>query len=76
MTNCECGCGGSTASEFLPGHDQKLRIDLERRVGGLLALRSVVVAAEMHLRGDKSADALADHIRTVLSTRQDEARRS
>lgn len=39
---CECGCGETPAGGmFLPGHDQRLRKDLEERVGGLLALRGV-----------------------------------
>ena len=51
----------------MPGHDQKLRIELERRAGGLLALRELVVAAEAHLRGGVSADAFADRVRSILS---------
>jgi len=49
---CACGCGGRPAKgEFLPGHDQKLRADLERRVGGLIALRMLVEAAEHFMDG-------------------------
>ena len=37
---CACGCGGITAGgNFLPGHDQRLRAELERRVGGLISAR-------------------------------------
>ncbi|RLB60692.1 MAG: hypothetical protein DRH08_15010 [Deltaproteobacteria bacterium] len=40
---CNCGCGESTAGgSFLPGHDQKLRIAIERKVGGLLELKALV----------------------------------
>ncbi len=44
---CGCGCGGITKSgDYLPGHDQKLRSAIEREVGGLAELRSIV---ENHL---------------------------
>lgn len=44
---CECGCGSTpTRGDFLPGHDQRLRSALEKRVGGLLALRTLVDSAE------------------------------
>lgn len=49
---CACGCGGLPArGEFLPGHDQRLRTDLERRVGGLIFLRMLVEAAEHFVEG-------------------------
>ena len=41
---CSCGCGETTkgSGDFLPGHDQKLRTAIERHVGGILVLRSLV----------------------------------
>jgi len=40
---CECGCGTAVRGrDFVPGHDQTLRIHLEQRVGGLLALRDLI----------------------------------
>jgi hypothetical protein len=45
MARCECGCGADARREFLPGHDQKLRSALERKVGGFLAMRTLVAAA-------------------------------
>jgi hypothetical protein len=63
---CECGCGESVASgSFKPGHDQKLRADLERRVGGLLALRSLVEAAESYAGGLSPIEKLADVARGI-----------
>jgi hypothetical protein len=49
MKDCKCGCGKETNSKsgFVSGHDQTLRTDLERRVGGIDALRELV---EGHLR--------------------------
>lgn len=44
---CQCGCGESVSdSSFKPGHDQRLRIDLERRAGGIEGLRSLVEGFE------------------------------
>src|SRR5215469_12977538 len=44
---CQCGCGETVATaSFKPGHDQKLRISLEHRAGGLEALRKLVEEAE------------------------------
>jgi hypothetical protein len=63
---CECGCGESVASGTIkPGHDQKLRADLERRVGGLLALRSLVEAAESYAGGLSPIEKLADVARGI-----------
>ena len=41
---CACGCEETTkgSGDFLPGHDQKLRAAIERHVGGILLLRSLV----------------------------------
>jgi hypothetical protein len=47
MKWCECGCGEKTkGGEFLPGHDQRLRVEVERVAGGLLKLRELVEAAK------------------------------
>jgi len=54
---CECGCGETAvAGLFKPGHDQKLRTILEHRVGGLLALRSLVEVAEAFAAGRIDSD--------------------
>ena len=50
--NCQCGCGESVPNgSFKPGHDQRLTADLERRVGGIMALRDLVEAAESYGTG-------------------------
>lgn len=50
---CACGCGKEPAKGvFLPGHDQRLRTDLERRVGGLISLSMLVEAAEQFVEGN------------------------
>ena len=49
---CACGCGETPVKGyFLPGHDQRLRLDLEGRVGGLIPLRMLVEAAEYFADG-------------------------
>lgn len=69
MTECECGCGALTASgAFLPGHDQKLRSALERRVGGVLALKLLVDSAESYASGEQPLDTHADQVRTIFSS--------
>jgi hypothetical protein len=40
--NCHCGCDQPAKRNFLPGHDQKLRIRLEKQVGGLLQLEALL----------------------------------
>ena len=52
MAKCECGCGQDAKGDFLPGHDQKLRVALEKRVGGLLAIRSLVEASDDYVLGN------------------------
>jgi|HubBroStandDraft_1064217.scaffolds.fasta_scaffold141940_2 hypothetical protein len=67
---CECGCNEEAAvGSFKPGHDQKLRTALERRVGGLLALRLLVEAAESLAAGQSQPDAFARKVRTIFEQR-------
>jgi hypothetical protein len=71
---CECGCGqASVVGSFKPGHDQKLRTDLERRVGGLLALRSLVESSEAFAAGKIESATLASEVRRILTTAAGEA---
>ena len=72
MKSCECGCGQESALDFLPGHDQKLRATLEARVGGLLALRGLVSAAEAYATGANQEAQLLQQLRATFAT----ARRS
>lgn len=53
-SSCLKNNGGRTLSftAWIPGHDQRLRADLERRVGGLIQLRMLVEAAEYYVAGD------------------------
>ena len=52
VMECQCGCGESVPNgSFKPGRDQRLRADLERRVGGIIALRELVEAGARYSRG-------------------------
>jgi hypothetical protein len=64
---CECGCGETAvAGLFKPGHDQKLRTVLEHCVGGLLALRALVEAAEAFAAGQSHSDVLTQKVRAIF----------
>lgn len=70
MSQCECGCGQeSGGGQFKPGHDQKLRTDLETRVGGILALRQLVDAAHSYATGNSTTEQLATTVRRVFAKR-------
>lgn len=64
---CNCGCGGVTAKgDFLPGHDQKMRIELERRVGGLSSLHALFENAEAFVAGRLSEDELGKSVAVIM----------
>lgn len=67
MATCECGCGQTCSGEFSPGHDQKLRVQLERRVGGLLRLRDLIDATESHRDGQSTEGEFAQRARALLT---------
>jgi len=69
--SCQCGCGEpSSGGGFKPGHDQKLRAQLEARVGGLLALRSLVEAAAAYADGHAIAEELTSEVRGIFGDRE------
>lgn len=64
---CACGCGGKPVKDnFLPGHDQRLRADLERRVGGLIELRMLVEAAEYFVADDLGGSQFSGMVKEVF----------
>ena len=68
---CACGCGKKPArGDFLPGHDQKLRTDLERRVGGLIPLRMLVEAAEHFVEGKVGSYQFNGMVKELLRDRE------
>jgi hypothetical protein len=48
------------------GHDQRLRVALEARVGGLLALRDLVDAMEAYGKGAQSLEELGKAVRRAF----------
>ena len=68
MSKCKCDdCNELTGGDFVPGHDQKLRINLERKVGGLLSLKEMVLACEGYAAGKTSEAEVLRTIREVLA---------
>lgn len=68
---CACGCGGKPVSgHFLPGHDQRLRADIERRVGGLISLRMLVEAAEYFVAGDLGNSQFNSMVKDLLQNKK------
>jgi hypothetical protein len=59
MPECACGCGEQTKKgKYLQGHEQKLRKELEEKVGGLPLLASLVKVTQMYAQGQMSVDDL------------------
>lgn len=68
---CACGCGKEPAGgDFLPGHDQRLRADLERRVGGLISLRMLVEAAEHFVEGNVGSSQFNGMVKELFQDRK------
>ena len=71
MPICLCGCDEDNVSgNFKPGHDQKLRADLERRVGGLFNLARLVYESEEFAAGRSSTGQLAKVVRATFEEKQ------
>jgi hypothetical protein len=65
---CECGCGETTTrGNFSPGHDQRLRTSLEKRVGGLSALRILIESAERLAKNEISPEEHIANVRGIFS---------
>ena len=68
MSSCRCGCGqDAVVGDFLTGHDQKLRVRLEKDVGGLLVLEELVTAAKSYAVGDLSGAEFEREVRRLLT---------
>jgi hypothetical protein len=64
---CKCGCGETpTRGSFSPGHDQRLRTSLEKRVGGLSALRILVESAERFVADEISPEEYIANVRGIF----------
>lgn len=68
---CACGCGDKPVrGHFLPGHDQRLRVDLEQRVGGLISLRMLVEAAEYFAAGNVGSSQFNSMVKVLFQNKE------
>jgi hypothetical protein len=66
MPICACGCDQPTKNAaFLPGHDQRLRKQLQEKVGGLLLLSSLVKVTQMYAQDLMSLDDLGRLVKLI-----------
>ena len=61
---CLCGCGGiPEKGDFMPGHDQRLRVQIEESVGGLINLWHIVDAIQEYMAGEINEGQLGKQVR-------------
>ena len=66
MPDCACGCGEpAKKGKYLQGHEQKLRKELEEKVGGLPLLASLVKVTQTYAQDRMSLDDLGRLIRLI-----------
>ena len=66
MPDCACGCGEQTKKgKYLQGHEQKLRRELEEKVGGLPLLASLVKVTQMYAQDRMSLDGLGRLVKLI-----------
>ncbi len=66
--SCQCGCNQPATRDFLPGHDQRLRILIENRVGGLLNLNRLVDLNYAAINGEIDPWAFQTQIRRLFDS--------
>lgn len=67
MPTCLCGCGQQPdRGLFMPGHDQRYRIQTEALVGGEVPLRQLVEEALRYVGGENSASGFTDAVRRIM----------
>ncbi len=66
MPECACGCGEQTKKgKYLQGHEQKLRKQLEEKVGSLQLLSSLVKVTDTYAQGRMSQDDLGRLVKLI-----------
>jgi hypothetical protein len=66
MPECACGCGEETKKgKYLQGHEQKLRKQLEEKVGGLPLLASLVKVTQTYAQDRMSLDNLGRLVKLI-----------
>jgi hypothetical protein len=66
MSECACGCGEPTKKgKYLQGHEQKLRKQLEEKVGSLQLLSSLVKVTGMYAQERMSLEDLGRLVKLI-----------
>jgi len=66
MPECACGCGEETKrGKFLAGHEQKLRKELDVKVGGLPLLAYLVKVTQLYAQDRMSLEGLGRLVRLI-----------
>ncbi len=66
MPECACGCGEETKkAKFVAGHEQKLRKELDAKVGGLPLLASLVKVTHIYAQDRMSLEGLGRLVRLI-----------
>jgi hypothetical protein len=66
MPECACGCGEETKrARFLAGHEQKLRKELDEKLGSLPLLASLVKVTQMYAQDRMSLEGLGRLVRLI-----------
>jgi hypothetical protein len=74
MPICACGCDQPTKNAaFLPGHDQRLRKQLQEKVGGLLLLSSLVKVTDMFAQDKMSLEDLGRLVKLIYRQGADQS---
>ena len=68
MPVCACGCGEQTkGGKYLQGHEQKLRKQLDERVGSLQLLSSLVKVTETYAQGRMGSEDLGRLVKMIYN---------
>ena len=68
MAECACGCGEQTKrGKYLQGHEQKLRKQLDEKVGNLQLLSSLVKVTESYAQGRMASEDLSRLVKLIYN---------
>jgi hypothetical protein len=68
MPDCACGCGEQTkGGKYLQGHEQKLRKQLDEKVGSLPLLSALVKVTETYAQGRMGLEDLGRLVKMIYS---------
>ena len=70
MPICLCGCDGEPkGGDFCPGHDQKLRTEIEKSIGGLGNLKKLAEVTHDYVNEKISLDSFGQRVRSIIPQR-------